>query len=205
MSESNEAGTVSWRQNPLIWIALVVIGLIIIVFVSGDRGQSKVSAPAETKTRSSASLPESAEQSETSAGAIERSLLVPPGLRAREYIAQLREAGRPYPLEEAFVKAGQFLAEGSLADAHLVYFFVAREDHLPAIMKMAEMSDPTLFRAEDSLLDDADAVQAYKWYQRAVELNHANAATRIENLHQWAIAQADAGDPGAAQFLLNFQ
>ena len=210
MSESSEAGSGARRQNPLIWIALVVIGLIIFVFVSGDRGQSTVGAPSETKSVVSESsetgnLSIPAAEIEQAAGTIDRSSVLPPGMRAREYIAQLRAAGEPYPLDEAFARAGEFLAEGSLADAHLVYFFAAREDHLPSIMKMAEMSDPTLFRAEDSLLDDADLVQAYKWYQRAAELNHANASARIANLHQWAIAQADAGDPGAEQFLLNFE
>ena len=72
MSESNETGTVSWRQNPLIWIALVVIGLIIIVFVSGDRGQSKVSAPSETKPQQSQDLPVTDEQIENSVGEIQR-------------------------------------------------------------------------------------------------------------------------------------
>ena len=205
MSESSEAGTVSRRQNPLIWIALVVIGLIIFVFFSGDRGQSTLSSPPETVPRQSEGLPVPAEPIDNAAGAIERGQLMPPGMRAREYIAQLRKAGRPYPLDQAFAKAGEFLVEGSLADAHLVYFFAAREDHLPAIIKMAEMSDPTLFRAEDSLLDDADVVQAYKWYQKAAGLNHASAATRIEGLRQWATAQADAGDPDAEQFLLNFE
>ena len=210
MSESSEAGNVSRRQNPLIWIALVVIGLIVFVFVSGDRGQSMVSSSPETKSGQSDSsatgnIPVPAGEIEQSVGTIDRSSLVPPGMRAREYIAQLRAAGEPYPLDEAFAKAGEFLAEGSLADAHLVYFFAAREDHLPAIMKMAEMSDPTLFRAEDSLLDDADIVQAYKWYQKAAEMNHADAVSRIEGLQQWASARADAGDFQAQQFLLNFQ
>ena len=191
MSDSSEAGSSSRRQNPLIWIALVVIGLIIFVFFGGDRGQSMVSGGKNS--------------SQETAGTIERNLLVPPGMRAREYIEQLRDNGKPYPLDIAFDKAGDYLADGSLADAHLLYFFAAREDHLPAIMKMAEMSDPTLFQAQDSLLDHADFIQAYKWYQKAAGLGHQAAATRIHGLHQWALAEADAENPHAKQFLLNFQ
>ena len=72
-------------------------------------------------------------------------------------------------------------------------------------MKMAEMSDPTLFQAQDSLLDHADVIQAYKWYQKAADLGHQAAMVRISGLHQWALAEADAENPHAKQFLLNFQ
>ncbi|MCP4388623.1 MAG: hypothetical protein GY802_10030, partial [Gammaproteobacteria bacterium] len=137
MSELNEDGTSS-RRNPLLWIALAVIGLIVFVFVSGDRGDIK---PASVVVDDSAAT-----------GSIERSLLVPPGMRARQYIEQLRDDGKPYPLTKVVDRAQKYLQEGSLADSHLLYFFAAREEHLPAIMRMGEMSDPTLFRAEDSLL-----------------------------------------------------
>ena len=191
MSDSSEAGSSSRRQNPLIWIALIVVGLILFVFFGGERGQSMISRNTDS--------------SEETAGTIERNLLVPPGLRAREYIEQLRDNGKPYPLDNAYDKAEQYLAEGSLADAHLLYFFAAREDHLPAIMKMGEMADPTLFQAQDSLLDHADIIQAYKWYQKAADLGHQAAIARVEGLQQWAMAEAEAGNPHAKQFLLNFQ
>lgn len=191
MPESSEAGSSSKRQNPLLWIALAVIGLIVFVFLSGDRGRTMISGDPDRIDQAS--------------GTIERGLLIPPGMRAREYIEQLRGNGEPYPLDTAFEKADRYLAEGSLADAHLLYFFAAREDHLPAIMKMAEMSDPTLFRAEDSLLDHADVIQAYKWYQKAAAMGHPIAGDRVADLRQWATAEADAGNPHARQFLLNFQ
>lgn len=175
----------------MIWVALAVIGLIIFVFISGDRGESPLATmPAEDSAAS---------------GSIERSLLVPPGMRARQYIEQLRVDGKPYPLAQAYDKAQQYLQEGSLADAHLLYFFAAREEHLPAIMQMGEMSDPTLFRAEDSLLDHADVIQAYKWYQKAAALGQTVALERLESLQQWASAEAEAGNPHARQLLLNFR
>ena len=190
MSDNKESGSPS-RPNPLLWIALLVIGLIIFVVMSGDRG---------------ASVPDAKSiDSSAASGDIERSLLVPPGMRAREYIEQIRAAGRPYPLDEAYRKAGDYLREGSLADAHILYFFAAREDHLPSIMVMGEMSDPILFSAENALLDHADAVQAYKWYRKAASLGQPQAEKRIEDLHQWANDEAASGNPQARQFLLNFQ
>ena len=211
MSELNEAGS-SPRGNPLIWISLIVVGVIAYVLFSGDRdGRLPVINPdtsaetAETvETIASAEASISAPAGESEA-VIEQGLLVPPGMRAREYIKDLRSQGKPYPLERVFEKAQQHLQEGSLADAHLLYFFAAREDHLPSIMKLAEMSDPTLFRAEDALMDDADVIQAYKWYSKAVELGHQAANERVDGLHQWASNAAADGDPHAQQLLLNFR
>lgn len=193
MSELNESAAPT-RQNPLIWISLIVAGLILFVFVSGERDDS---APGKIQT-------ETETETETG-GSIERSLLVPPGMRARQYIEQLRSAGQPYPLAEVHSKAEKHLAEGSLADAHLLYFFAAREDHLPSILVLGEMSDPTLFRAEDSLLDHADVIQAYKWYEKAAALGDAVAAERIGGLEQWASDESQAENPHARQLLLNLE
>ena len=101
-------------------------------------------------------------------------------------------------------RADQFLQSGNLADAHLLYFFAAREGHLQAMMKLGELADPTLFRAEDSLLDQADAIQAYKWYQKAAQLGYQPAADRVTNLHHWALAESRFGNAEAKQLLLNF-
>jgi TPR repeat protein len=190
MPEDNESGSSS-RQNPLLWLALLVIGLIVYVLMSGDRGASMPDDEAPVDAAAS--------------GSIERSLLLPPGMRAREYIEKLRSRGKPYPLDEVYQKAREYLQEGNLADAHLMYFFAAREDHLPSIMVMGEMSDPTLFSAENALLDHADAVQAYKWYRKAASLGQPSAEQRIDDLRQWASDEAASGDPQARQFLLNFQ
>ncbi len=190
MSELNEPEAPT-RQNPLIWISLIVAGLILFVFVSGERGDSMAPGKIETDSDNS--------------GSIERSLLLPPGMRAREYIEQLRTAGQPYPLAEVHARAQKYLAEGSLADAHLALFFAAREDHLPSILMLGEMADPTLFRAEDSLLDHADVIQAYKWYQKAAALGDAVARERIGGLQQWASDASQADNPHARQLLLNFR
>jgi hypothetical protein len=207
MSELNEA-TPSPRRSPLIWIVLVVVGLILFVFLSGERGDlpanlKNIQTPVAVSEEDA--MAEDTAEAEAVAGTIERSLLVPPGMRARQYIEQLRAAGEPYPLSQAFEKAEKFRSEGSLADAHLLYFFAARENHLTAIMTMGEMSDPILFRAEDSLLDHADAIQAYKWYHKAAQMGQPSASGRLDELGRWASEAAATGNSEAAQLLLNIQ
>jgi hypothetical protein len=203
MSEINETGS-SPRRNPLIWISLAVIGLILFVLLSGDRGDSMSLSSGELTVTDEVAGADDTSGTDETAGTIERSLPAPPGMRARQYVEQLRSNGKPYPLELVYVKALSFQQEGSLADAHLLFFFAAREEHLPAMMIMGEMSDPTRFRAENSLLDNADVIQAYKWYQKAAERGHQPASERVVGLRQWALDEAEAGNPYARQLLLNF-
>jgi len=73
------------------------------------------------------------------------------------------------------------------------------------MMVMAQLSDPALFQAENSLLDEADAIQAFKWYSKAAELGQPAAAESIGKLRQWAQDAAATGDPEARQLLLNIQ
>jgi len=185
-------------RNPLIYVSLIVIGLIVFIFVASDRGGVD-SEKIELEPRQ----PEpSSQQAE---GQISRETLAPPGMRAREQIKQIRELGKPYPFDQLMAKASAFASEGSLADAHLMFFFAAREGHIEAMMMMAEMSDPTLFRAENNLLDKANAVQAYKWYNQALDSGFEPARSRLENLRSWAEAEAGYGNSEAQQLLLNFK
>ncbi len=218
------------RHNPLLWISLVVGGLIVYVLVGSDRGtpvttERAVERVGQVERVKPAELVEPVEQAEPieqaepveqiaslelvgqveTSNEIERSLLIPPGMRARQYIAEIRKKGVPYPFVSIYDKGSSFQQKGSLADAHLLYFFSAREGYIPAMMKLGEMSDPTLFRAENSLLDHADAIQAYKWYQRAAAQGHAPATEGVNNLRQWAIAESKFGNPDARQLLLNFK
>ncbi len=191
MSNMVEPGPPVRRPNPLIWIGLIVIGLIIYIFLSADRGGWKKPAGEVAEVGIS--------------GEFERSLLIPPGMRARQYIAEIREANQPHPLASVFEKGSGYQNEGSLADAHLLYFFSAREGYLPAMMKLGELADPVLFRAEDSLLDRADVIQAYKWYQKAAAQGHQPAVDRVRNLRSWATAESKVGNADARQLLLNFE
>ena len=214
MSEVNEQAP-RGRRNPLTWIAIIIVGLILFVFLGGDRRSGPVSSEADeeqvTETVALVQTPETIEEGSvtedigSTEGTIERSVILPPGMRAREYIKELRAAGEPYPLEQIFSKAQDFQHEGSLADAHLLYFFAARENHLPAVMMMAQLSDPVLFQAENSLLDEADPIQAYKWYSKAADLGQPTAADGIRNLRQWAQTAAADGDAEARQLLLNIE
>ena len=81
MSELNEA-TPSARRNPLIWIVLVVVGLILFVFLSGERGAVSTSLKTQ-QTAVAMSEDETVAELESAVGSIERGLLVPPGMRAR--------------------------------------------------------------------------------------------------------------------------
>ncbi|MCP4075180.1 MAG: hypothetical protein GY744_03220 [Gammaproteobacteria bacterium] len=186
--------------NPLIWVSIIVIGLILFIFLGSDRGSVKT----ETLQLEDQHAQIESQVVETAEGLINRDALVPPGLRARKFIGQVRQNGRPYPLEELMAKASIYVNEGSLADAHLTFFFVAREGHVEAMMMMAEMSDPTLFQSENNLLDKADPVQAYKWYQLALSSGFEPAQSRLDNLYQWAVAEAKFGNVEAEQLLLNF-
>lgn len=179
------------RPNPLIWIGLIAIGLIMFLLLSPDRSEQPPSLAGTTQDDSS--------------GEIDRSLLIPPGMRARQYIAEIREGTPPYPLEAVYGRGSGYQNEGSLADAHLLYFFSAREGYLPAMMKLGELADPELFRSEDSLLDRADVIQAYKWYQKAATLGHEPAVGRINNLRRWATAEANLGNTDARRLMLNFE
>lgn len=191
MSDMTEPAPVELRRNPLIWIIILVIGLILYLFLASDRG-GQIAAKID-------------DSQADATGTIDRSLLIPPGMRAREYIAQLRENGKPYALDSVFDKANRYQSEGNLADAHLLFFFSAREGYLPAMMRMGEMADPILFQAQNSLLDTPDGIQAYKWYQKAAALGHPAASGRLERLQDWALAATSTGDAGARQLLLNFR
>ncbi len=196
MPDMIEADSSKRKRNPLFWIILIVIGLIAYIVLATERGNTTVvgTAPADND-----------DKNDELSGAIQRSLLVPPGMRARQFIAQLRVQGQPYPLDQVFAKANEYYNEGSLADSHLLYFFGAREGYAESMVKMAEMSDPNLFQPENSLLDHADALQSYKWYQKAAEQGHPDVSGRIQALQQWAQQESETGNPYARQLLLVVQ
>lgn len=222
MSTLSEPILTAPQRNPLFWTGLAIAGLILFIFFGSDRNSSSKPSPErygsdihsskqavdqkageqeQTATSSSASLPAALENN----GTIDRNLLMPPGMVARKTIETTRKTGKPYPLTDIFNQAKTYQEDGSLADAHLLYFFNAREGHLESIMQMALMSDPTQFRADNSLLDQADAVQSYKWYQKAALAGYQPAIDSVQNLRQWALDEAEFGNPYARQLLLNLQ
>jgi len=187
MPDLTEPSSSRKKRNPLFWVILVVIGLIVFIVFGGDRGKTI----SRDKPKVDSQF----------VGEIDRNLLVPPGLRARELIEQLRAKGQPFPLDKIYEKANEYAQEGSLADAHLLFFFSAREGHVAAMMTMAEMSDPTRFRAQDSLLDHPDALESYRWYQKVAALGDPVADDRIRILREWAVQESEQGDAYARQLL----
>ncbi len=191
MSDSIEDGLSRQKRNPLLWIGIAAIAVIAYIFLGTERGNTVVIRAADN--------------SQQSTGDIDRSLLVPPGMRARQFIEQLRVEGYPYALEKIFTRANDYDREGSLADAHLLYFFGARQGHVDSMIKLAEMSDPNFFQSENSLLDHADPLQSYKWYQKAAELGQPDLSGRIQKLQQWAMQESESNNPYARQLLLVVQ
>ena len=191
MSDSIEDGPPRRQRNPLYWLAIAAMVAIAYIFSETDRGNTPV-----------VSKPDNGE---LTSGPIDRSLLIPPGMRARQFIEQLRAEGQPYPLDEVFNKAADYDHEGSLADAHLLYFFAAREGHVDSMIKLGEMLDPNLFQSENSLLDQPDPLQSYKWYQKAAAQGDSDMSARIEKLQQWAMQESESDNPYARQLLMVLQ
>lgn len=191
MSDSTEDRPSGPKRNPLYWLAIAAVVAIAYIFAGTDRGNTPVVSKVENN--------------ELTSGTIDRSLLIPPGMRARQFIEKLRAEGQPYPLDEAFNKAADYNREGSLADAHLLYFFAAREGHVDSMIKLGEMLDPNLFQSENSLLDQPDPLQSYKWYQRAAAQGGSDMSARIDKLQQWAMQESESDNPYARQLLMVVQ
>lgn len=127
------------------------------------------------------------------------------GDTAREIIARL-EAGPDGPdYAEAHARAGQYRADGRLADAQLLYFFAARGGHATAAFDLATFSDPNHHSAGSSLMAAPDPFQAYRWYTAARDGGHEAASARLEELRAWAEAAGRAGDTEAERLLLQWE
>ena len=206
------------QRNSLFFTGLGIAGLIIFIFFGSDRNFSSgtgfeefnfdINILEQTEVQKVTELEKTVMSSRIlidNNSAIDFNLSVPPGMGARKIIQATRKTGQPYALAKIFNKAKTYQEEGSLADAHLLYFFSAREGHLESIMQMALMSDPTQFRAGISLLDQSDLVQSYKWYQKAALTGYQPAIDSIKNLRQWSLKQSKSGNSYARQLLLDLK
>lgn len=179
-------------MSPLVWFIIAVIALLmVLVFFSGRSGgkQTEISLASTAKP--------------AMVGEIKRQQEKAPGVMARELIRHTRELQRPYPLQQLYQTALDMQRQNQLADAHLLFFFTAREGYLPSILKMGEMADPVNFAVKGNLLDHPDPIQAYKWYQIASAKQLVEAQQRLIALQNWAQEQAST-DKVAQQLLLNF-
>lgn len=122
---------------------------------------------------------------------------------AREAIAEMQQAGSP-DYTAAVERGREFEEAGRLADAQLMYFFGARNGEPQAAYELGQMYDPTAFSAEQSIMDEPDPLQAYKWYTQAAERGIAAAEERLAELRIWAEREADAGNVDAEQLLVQW-
>src|SRR5690606_35830469 len=104
-------------------------------------------------------------------------------------------------LDRAFAEAEAFRAEGKLPDAHVLYFFAARQGHGRSAFELASIYDPLHFVPDNSLMDDPDPFQAFRWYTTAREAGIAEAADRLDALRRWATDAAANGDAEAERVL----
>jgi hypothetical protein len=120
---------------------------------------------------------------------------------ARVLLAEIERAGS-VDHDEVFYRAREFQQDGQLADAQLLYFYSARNDHGPSAFALAAMNDPIHHSPATSLLPEPDAFQAFRWYSVARDQGIFEAAPRLEELRQWAEEEASAGNAEASRLLL---
>jgi TPR repeat protein len=114
--------------------------------------------------------------------------------QAREAIAELREDSDdgPADLDAAFSRAEAHREAGQLADAHVLYFFAARNGHAEAAYRLGTAYDPLHHSPEISLMQRPDPAQALKYYLQALEGGVGEAQARLDALHDWAEREAPA-------------
>jgi len=118
-SKMPESSLTKRQRNTMIWIGLTVVGLILFMLVGVERGLQVT--------------PVTEVVQENNRVEIQRSQLIPPGLRAREYIAEVRAGGEPYPLANIYEKGSSFQEQGNLADAHLLFFLAPGKSISPLL------------------------------------------------------------------------
>ncbi|MEJ2395547.1 MAG: deoxyribonuclease [Candidatus Thiodiazotropha sp.] len=141
--------------------------------------------------------------STTEAAPAEKAVSLTDGDAAREIIASQRSDSRP--LSELNRLAGEYQQQGRITDAYLLWFYAARQGDGEAAFALATLYDPNHFKPGSSLLTEADATQAYKWYSAAAHQSIPQAAERLQALRATLKAQAETGDLSARRLLLNWQ
>ena len=92
-----------------------------------------------------------------------------------------------------------------LADAHLLYFFAARQGYSAAAQALAKMHDPAYYSKQTSVMDGPDLAQAYKWYRQAAKGGQANAKKELNNFRAQVEQMAASGNVEAKQLSLLWQ
>lgn len=228
MSESEEHTPAESAPQPAkggpwnLIIIVAILTVIAIVLVPGEEqappqpipaigppAQGQTEEPSLLQPNGPATATETPAPKEASAGA-QPSAQVPmtatakaPGAAARELIAELRKQTPP-DLDRAFQAAQDHQAAGRADDAYLLYFFAAREGHGKSAMALARQADPASFEP-GGLFDEADELQAHKWYSKASEAGIAEADNALVALHTQIEAAAGGGDERAQRIMLQWK
>jgi TPR repeat protein len=164
--------------------------------IDATQGDLPAAEPAETATDESAT-------STTETAPTETTVSLADGDAARKIIASQRSDSRP--LSALNRLASEYQQQGRVTDAYLLWFYAARQGDGEAAFALATLHDPNHFKPGSSLLTEADATQAYKWYSAATHQSIPQAAERLQALHATLKAQAETGDLTARRLLLNWQ
>lgn len=126
------------------------------------------------------------------------------GNQARALIDNVRSQGSTADPQALFAQAGNFLQEGKLADAYLIYFYLAKQGHGPATLALAEMADPAYYDPKTSFYEAPDFAQAHKWYLQAMMLGENKAEAQLRDLKLRVKAAAASGDEKARRLLVGW-
>ena len=197
--------------NPNIWgrpkrraSAIWLVALLVVVAMTGiwiyilDSGVEKA-----TKTQA---LVQPAAV-ETEQAAPERIIQTLPreGDAARAVIAEIRNAESSPSLDDVYMKSREFRTTGHYADAHLLLFFNARQGHAASALALGKMYDPKYHSAANSIVDQPDIAQAYKWYSFAASADDPVAQNHLIELKRLVTAEAMQGDENANLLLMRWQ
>jgi hypothetical protein len=126
------------------------------------------------------------------------------GNQARQLIEDVRNRGNTTDPETLFAQAQTFAGQGQLADAYLLYFYLAKQGHGPSTLVLAEMADPAYYDARTSFFEAPDFSQAHKWYLQAMMLGMGKAEAQLRDLKLRVKAAAAGGDEKARRLLVGW-
>ncbi|MCB1737356.1 MAG: hypothetical protein KDI42_04440 [Gammaproteobacteria bacterium] len=189
----------------IVGIVIVLVAIIVAAYflfsgadtADGQKGD-KITLPSPTTTDLPADEPRVDGQLAPAESPIR------PGDDARALIAELRAAGGRVDLHGLHVRAVRYADAGQPVDAYLLWFFAAREGHGPSAFVLGEMYDPDYFDSAKTgaVIEQPDAAQALKWYQRALNAGEPMADERIAALMQRVERAAASGDDDARRMML---
>lgn len=130
---------------------------------------------------------------------------VKPGSEARALIKKLKDGEVTLSMDEVHDKALAWREEGKGTDAHLLYFYAARNGHVQSMVELAGSLDPLHFVAGESAMEEPVASQAYKWYARAAKTGDSVANERLDALKAWVEETAAQGDEDAKLLLMRWK